>query len=191
MSKTIAVGVIGTGGMGGRHAINLAQRINGAQVAAVMDIDQERASKIAAACGGAKVFDDARELIADEDVEAIVITSPDPTHAELTLACLEAGKSVLCEKPLATTLADAEAYQKEVILKADNALAQKLDAEIEIQKLWAEAFAKRQVPTNVFGAGSGSGTPVGSDSETKAFMQMLTLDAAKRLNYTRQVTENK
>lgn len=88
------------------------------------------------------------------------------------------------------TLADAEAYQKEVILKADNALAQKLQAEIEIQKLWADAFAKRQVPTNVFGAGSG-GTPTGSDSETQAFMQMLTLDAAKRLSYTREVSEVK
>lgn len=84
------------------------------------------------------------------------------------------------------TLAEAEAYQKKVILEADNALAQKLDAEIEIQKLWAEAFAKRQVPTNVFGGGTG-GSPVGSDTETKAFMQMLTLDAAKRLNYERSV----
>lgn len=86
------------------------------------------------------------------------------------------------------TLADAEAYQKQVILKADNALAQKLDAEIQIQRLWAEAFAKRNVPTNVFGGGQG-GAPVGSDAETKAFMQMLTLDAAKRLSYDREVTK--
>lgn len=85
------------------------------------------------------------------------------------------------------TLADAEAYQKEVILKADNALAQKLDAEIEIQKLWAEAFARRSVPTNVFGASSEGGTPTGSDNEVRAFMQMLTLDAAKRLAYDRGI----
>ncbi len=86
------------------------------------------------------------------------------------------------------TLADAEAYQKEVILQADNALAQKLEAEVQIQRLWAEAFAKRNVPTNVFGGGNG-GAPVGNDAETKAFMQMLTLDAAKRLNYDREVTK--
>ncbi len=85
------------------------------------------------------------------------------------------------------TLAEAEAYQKRVILQADNALAQKLNAEVQIQKLWAEAFARRSVPTNVFGGGSG--TPVGSDSETKAFMQMLTLDAAKRLNYDRKINK--
>lgn len=89
------------------------------------------------------------------------------------------------------TLADAEAYQKRVILEADNALAQKLEAEIRIQELWAQAYAKRQVPTNVFGAGDNSGVPVGSDGEVKAFMQMLTLDAAKRLNYERNVTPGK
>lgn len=85
------------------------------------------------------------------------------------------------------TLAEAEAYQKKVILEADNALAQKLDAEIEIQKLWADAFARRNVPTNVFGGGGAAGAPVGNDVETKNFMQMLTLDAAKRLNYDRAV----
>lgn len=84
------------------------------------------------------------------------------------------------------TLADAQAYQKKVILEADNALAQKLEAEVQIQQLWADAFAKRKVPTNVFGS---AGAPVGNDSETKAFMQMLTLDAAKRLNYERKVTK--
>lgn len=89
------------------------------------------------------------------------------------------------------TLADAEAYQKQVILEADNALAQKLEAEIKIQQLWAEAYAKRKVPTNVFGSGgSGSGAPVGNDYETKAFMQMLTLDAAKRLSYERDLIKD-
>ncbi len=86
------------------------------------------------------------------------------------------------------TLAEAEAYQKRVILEADNALAQKLEAEVRIQGLWAEAFAKRNVPTNVFGGGGTGAAPVGNDNETKAFMQMLTLDAAKRLSYDRQIT---
>lgn len=85
------------------------------------------------------------------------------------------------------TLADAEAYQKRVILQADNALAQKLEAETEIQKIWADAFAKRNVPQYVFGGTAGGGTPTGSDSEARMFMQLLTLDAAKRLNYDRDV----
>jgi hypothetical protein len=84
------------------------------------------------------------------------------------------------------TLADAEAYQRKAVLQADNALAQKLDAEVSIHKLWADAYAKRNVPTNVFGAGAG-GAPVGSDGEAKDFMRILTLDAAQRLNYQRNL----
>ena len=85
------------------------------------------------------------------------------------------------------TLAEAEAYQKRVILEADNALAQKLDAEVQIHELWAAAYAKRAVPANVFGAGQGSGVPVGSDGEVRNFMQLLTLDAASRLHYDRDM----
>ncbi len=86
--------------------------------------------------------------------------------------------------------ADAEAYKKAKILNADNALAQKLEAEIEIQKVWADAYAKRQVPMYVFGAAGGDGaggggTPVGADGEVKNFMQLMTMDAARRLNYDR------
>ena len=83
------------------------------------------------------------------------------------------------------TLAEAEACQKRVILEADNALAQKLEAEVQIHQLWAAAYAKRQVPTNVFGASGNSGVPVGGDGEVRSFMQLLTLDAAKRLHYDR------
>ncbi len=84
--------------------------------------------------------------------------------------------------------ADAEAYKKEQILSADNALAQKLDAEIQIQRIWADAFAKRSVPQTVFGANGD--TPVGSDMEVKNFMQLLTLEAANRLNYERSLDES-
>jgi regulator of protease activity HflC (stomatin/prohibitin superfamily) len=87
--------------------------------------------------------------------------------------------------------ADAEAYKKAKILTADNALAQKLDAEIEIQRIWADAFAKRAVPQYVFGTGGGGdAVPVGSDMEVKNFMQLMTLDAAKRLNYERSLQAN-
>ena len=85
------------------------------------------------------------------------------------------------------TLAEAEAYQKRVILEADDALAQKLDAEVKIQTIWAQAYAKRAVPTNVFGA-TGN-VPVGRDDEAKTFMKLLTLDAAERLNYRRKITQ--
>lgn len=54
-----------------------------------------------------------------------------------------------------------------------------------LQKVWADAYAKRQVPQYVFGGGNG--TPKGGDSEVSSFMQMMTIDAAKRLNYDRTV----
>lgn len=106
--RMVGVGVIGTGGIGSVHAQNLAQRTFGARLVAVMDIDRERAEGVAVACGGAQVYEDARALIAADDVDAVLIASPCATHAELTLACIQAGKPVLCEKPLAETLADVE-----------------------------------------------------------------------------------
>jgi len=114
-----------------------------------------------------------------EKLLAKAAISKDTAQIELETAVIDAEKK--------RTLADAEAYQKEVIMKADNALAQKLEAEIEIQKVWASAFAKRNVPTTVFGGGEGM--PSGGDGEVKAFMQLLTVDAAKRLNYDRQITK--
>lgn len=128
-----------------------------------------------------------------ETEKQLAITEAEKLKAQASIsketAQINLDKAII-EAETKRTLAEAEAYQKRVILEADNALAQKLEAEIEIQRLWAAAFAKRQVPTNVFGSGQG-GTPVGSDAETKAFMQMLTLDAAKRLNYEREVSESK
>jgi myo-inositol 2-dehydrogenase / D-chiro-inositol 1-dehydrogenase len=108
LQKIVRVGVIGTGGMGGRHARNLALHTPGAQVVAVMDVDEHRAGEVAKICGGARIFTDGAALIHDADVEAVVIASPDVTHASLALAAIEAGKFTLLEKPLASNLADAE-----------------------------------------------------------------------------------
>ncbi len=112
MAGNPRVGVIGTGGMGGRHARNLARSIKDADLAALMDIDRESALALAKDCGGPKVFDDAFALIDDPDIDAVIIASPDPTHADLALACLKAKKPVLCEKPLATDLKTAAAVVK-------------------------------------------------------------------------------
>ena len=107
-NATLQIGVIGTGGMGGRHARNLALYTPNAAVVAVMDLDTERANVVAEICGGATVYDDAQALIANPAVNAVVIASPDPTHADLAKRCIWANKPVLCEKPLATTVADAK-----------------------------------------------------------------------------------
>ena len=103
----ISVGVVGTGGMGGMHATCLHRKVAGATVVAVSDVDAERANEVAENCGGAAVFGDAAEMMRDDGVEAVVVASPDPTHAGLVLECLRLGKPVLCEKPLATSSGEA------------------------------------------------------------------------------------
>lgn len=100
---TVRVGIIGTGIMGADHAENLHRNVSGAAVTAVADVNSDAARRVAAAVGGARVFGDATALIVDDAVDAIVVASHDSTHAELTLAALDAGKPVLCEKPLAPT----------------------------------------------------------------------------------------
>jgi len=102
-SQALSVGVIGADGMGTCHALNLHGAVGNARVAAVYDLDQDRARQVARMCGQALVFNDPERLINDPQVDAVVIVSPDHIQAMLTLACLGAGKPVLSEKPLTTT----------------------------------------------------------------------------------------
>src|SRR5215208_8445255 len=107
-SETISVGVIGSGGMGARHAGTLSATVSGARVGGVMDLDRSRAEKLAANCGPDVVaFEDERALIRHDGIDAVVITTPDDTHAGLVMECLQHEKPVFCEKTLATTVADA------------------------------------------------------------------------------------
>lgn len=107
-NKIVNVGIIGTGMIGSLHAGILTKRIPAAQVVAVMDVDRERAAAVAADCPGARIYADADALLQAAHVDAVLIASPDAFHAEQALACIAAGKPVLCEKPMATTRADAE-----------------------------------------------------------------------------------
>ncbi len=100
---TLDVGVIGTGMIGQDHIRRLTSVLSGARVAAVTDVDLDRARSVAGGVPGATVHETGQALIDDAGVDAVVVTSWGPTHEEYVLAAIAAGKQVFCEKPLATT----------------------------------------------------------------------------------------
>jgi myo-inositol 2-dehydrogenase/D-chiro-inositol 1-dehydrogenase len=102
---TLGIGIIGTGNIGTYHARRIVTEIAGARVAAVFDVATERARSLASELGAA-AHPGAMAVIEDPQVEAVVIASPGDLHADQVLACIRAGKPVLCEKPLATTSED-------------------------------------------------------------------------------------
>lgn len=106
MSQVLKIGIIGVGVMGADHACNLAAGIRGAELVALADANQEAARSLAAEVGNPTVFGNPQDLIDSGEVDAIIIAVPDQFHAELTLACVEKGIPVLCEKPLAPTFAE-------------------------------------------------------------------------------------
>src|ERR1700712_3020280 len=105
----VNVGVIGCGIMGADHAALLHGGVSGARLVALQDTDGARAQALSARLGDTRVIATAEALIADPEVQAGLIASPDPPHPSLALAAIAAGKPVLCEKPLAATLEDCRA----------------------------------------------------------------------------------
>ncbi len=97
---TIRLAIIGAGIMGADHARIFAERLPGAEIRVVCDFDQARARALAEGLGVKDTASDGAAVIARQDIDAVVIASPDFTHAPLSLACIKAGKPVLCEKPL-------------------------------------------------------------------------------------------
>lgn len=104
MATPLSFGLIGAGWIGSFHAETLARRLPNTRLAAVADPVPCAAERLCAPAS----YRDPLELIADSSVEAVVISSPAPTHADLVVAAAQAGKHVFCEKPMALTLADAD-----------------------------------------------------------------------------------
>jgi len=98
---SLGVGIIGVGVMGADHARILQTSVAGASVVAIADADHPRAVRVAKNVGARRTHADPLDLIRDPEVGAVLVASSNQTHTEFVLACLEKGKPVLCEKPLA------------------------------------------------------------------------------------------
>jgi predicted dehydrogenase len=103
----VNVGVVGLGYWGPNLARNF-DALAGCELAWLCDGREDVRARFAATYPTARVTGDLEDLLADDALDAIVLATPVPTHAELAVRVLEAGKHCFVEKPLATTVADAE-----------------------------------------------------------------------------------
>lgn len=101
----IGIGVIGLGRMGQVYAYHVARQIAEASLVAVADPRAEALEQFAASVGGVRTYADYHELLAQRDIQAVIVASPTHTHHEVVIAAAEAGKAIFCEKPTALTLA--------------------------------------------------------------------------------------
>ncbi|HWW90009.1 MAG TPA: Gfo/Idh/MocA family oxidoreductase [Solirubrobacteraceae bacterium] len=104
---TVRVGVVGLGYWGPNLARNLAA-IPGCEVSWLCDASAEARAKLERSFPGARSTEVIGDLLDDEELDAVALATPVPTHAELAVAVAEAGKHCFVEKPLATSAADAE-----------------------------------------------------------------------------------
>lgn len=114
MDRTIRFAVAGVGGMGRAHIEGIRKNPLAA-LAAVFDVSEEFAAACAADCGLEKYYTDFDRMLAEEEIDAVIVCTPDQVHRDYTVRALRAGKHVLCEKPMAQTVGDC----REMVKAAD------------------------------------------------------------------------
>ena len=105
-NKTIGVGIVGAG-FARTTQIPGFRNCPGARIVAITSRHRERAQAVADEFGIEHVANDWKELVARDDVDLVSVVTPPSTHMEITLAALEHGKAVLCEKPMAMDATEA------------------------------------------------------------------------------------
>jgi len=110
MSKKLKAGIIGCGGIASGKHLPSAAKIKEVEITAFCDIIPEKAEDLCKKFGasGAKTYTDYKKLLKDKSLDVIYVCTPNITHSAITVAALEAGKHVMCEKPMATNYADAK-----------------------------------------------------------------------------------
>ncbi|CAJ2234919.1 Gfo/Idh/MocA family protein [Companilactobacillus paralimentarius] len=106
-NKVVKVGIIGCGRIAQTRHIPEYASNNSVEIAGYFDFNKERAQAIAKQYGG-KVYDSVEEMLDDPDIDAVSVCVTNSAHASVSIQALNAGKDVLCEKPMATSLEDSE-----------------------------------------------------------------------------------
>ncbi len=109
MTNEVRVGVIGAGSLGMHHCRTLAQLTPPARLVAVADLNEQAALDAASLSPGAKATSDYRSLLDDPSIQAVVIVTPNDTHAKIVAEAAEANKDIFCEKPLGLDLGTVDA----------------------------------------------------------------------------------
>jgi predicted dehydrogenase len=102
----VRLAIIGTGRMAGAQVLEF-KKLRGCNIVAAVDLDRERAQAFASDHGIPAVYTHTAEMLERSPVDAVSVVVPDSMHASVAIACLNAGKHVLCEKPLAENHPDA------------------------------------------------------------------------------------
>src|SRR5699024_11229063 len=115
MTTTLKLGIIGCGGIAnGKHLPSLS-KLEQVEMVAFGDIDLERAERAASQYGieDAQVYENYKTLLEDRSIDVVHVCTPNSTHADISVAALEADKHVMCEKPMAKTTEEAKRRSEE------------------------------------------------------------------------------
>ncbi|MEI6131621.1 MAG: Gfo/Idh/MocA family oxidoreductase [Bacillota bacterium] len=108
IKRVVRVGIVGCGGIAwGKHMPSLAE-VENVQMVGFCDLEEGKAKSASEKYGaeGAKYYTDYKELLKDESIEVVHVLTPNSSHSEISVAALEAGKHVMCEKPMAISYVD-------------------------------------------------------------------------------------
>ena len=110
MERIVKLGIIGCGGIANSKHMPALKKMEDVEMVAFCDIIEERAKKAAEEFGvpGAKYYTDYKELLKDESSEVVHVCTPNREHSFITVDALEAGKHVMCEKPMAINTEEAQ-----------------------------------------------------------------------------------
>lgn len=100
MGDVLKLGIVGTGRIGRMHVADINKLVDGAEVIAAADLYIDAAADELKANGVKDLYKDYKDLLANPDVEAVIVASSTDTHAEISIAAAKAGKDVFCEKPI-------------------------------------------------------------------------------------------